>query len=462
MLEESKEDLISCVHLNSKDEPFGLNIDKLSSTYLEYFPTAYQEDSGFYFQYSIRGVWVKKSLLEITKHFKKIVNSLYPYFWKNSFSSELEGILPLNCTAVEKFKKATNYINLLNGLFSLTTFELEPHRKEIFSTTQLNFSYDPDAKCPKFDRFLDDVFLGNERLKMRLSEAFGYGLTTLTEAQVFFIFYSPGSSGKSVASRLFIRLAGGKEQVSTVALADLSKKFQRSQLWGKLANVSTENQQNGRQKFNTQALKAITSGDLIQLEFKGKNPFTDIITAKLFFSVNELPIPDDKTFAYMRRVVLIPFLAQFLDKPDKTKKEEKKRNPHMEKELARELPGLFNFSMEGLQRLMKNKFQFTPSKVAQKVLAKYVSDINPICNFVSETLEVNKKSEVTQDSLYAAYTTWARKNGERVDNKRSFLKDLRQNLNNAKIPFKERKSNSKRFFTGIALKNPSNLSIDEI
>ena len=62
----------------------------------------------------------------------------------------------------------------------------------------------------------------------------------------------------------------------------------------------------------------------MQLEFKGKDPFTYRITAKLFFAVNTLPIADDKTFAYMRRVILIPFLARFIDELDKAQKREKK------------------------------------------------------------------------------------------------------------------------------------------
>ena len=353
-----------------------------------FFPTVYQEDSKFYFQYSERGVWVKTSLLQITKQLKKILHNLYPDFWKASFNRDIEAILPLTCKTVEQLDKSTDYINLRNGLFSLTTFELEPHRKKIFSTTQLDFSYDPKAKCPEFEKFLSDVFLGDKRLKKILAEAFGYGLSPHTEAQKFFLLYSEGSSGKSVACDVLYHLAGGKEQVSSVALGDLAHKFQRSQLYGKILNISAENE---LRKFNTQALKSLTSGDLVQLEFKGKDPFTDVITAKLFFAMNTLPIADDKTFAYMRRVVLIPFLARFVDEPDKAQKREKKRNPHITKKLLRELPGIFNWAMKSLKRLIKNKYQFTKSKVAQKVLGAYTREVNPICSFINDAITANKK-----------------------------------------------------------------------
>ncbi|MBR1486305.1 MAG: hypothetical protein IJ597_03520, partial [Synergistaceae bacterium] len=428
--------------------------------YVKYFPTVYQEDNNFYFQYSdSMGVWNEISLLAIIRHFKQIVRRLVPDFWKAAFNKEIEVILPLVCKNLEDLEEATNVINLKNGLFSLATFELLSHNEKIFSTIQIPFLYAPEATCPNFKKFLDEIFLGDKALKKILQEAFGYGLSSQVAAQKFFLMYSAGSSGKSVVCDLLYHLAGGKEQVSTVALGDLGHKFQRSQLYGKIVNISTENEV---RRLNTQALKAITAGDPVQLEMKGQNPFTDVISCKLFFAVNSLPIASDRTFSYMRRAQIIPFLARFVDNPAPNKPEELKRNPNIKDELLKELPGIFNWAMKGLRRLIDQDYKFTHSEKADEVLALYVREINPVCDFTNEVIEVNEKSEVTQDNLYEAYSVWAKRNGEKVDNKRSFLKDLRQNLNDAKIPFEERKSNSKRFFTGIALKNSSNRDINEI
>ena len=188
---------------------------------------------------------------------------------------------------------------------------------------------------PEIQKFLDEIFLGDKALKKILQEAFGYGLSGQVAAQKFFLLYSTGSSGKSVVFDLLYHLAGGKEQISTVALGDLGNRFQRSQSYRKILNLSPENEQG---KFNTQALKAITAGDPVQLEIKGQNPFTDVITCKLFFAVNNLPIASDRTFSYLRRAQIIPFLARFVDNPDSNKPEELKRNPNIKDELLKELP----------------------------------------------------------------------------------------------------------------------------
>ena len=69
--------LRSCLITNAQDRVIGLNFDKLSSIYLKYFPTVYNDDNNLYFQYSeSMGVWNKITPTAIIKHFKRIVRRL--------------------------------------------------------------------------------------------------------------------------------------------------------------------------------------------------------------------------------------------------------------------------------------------------------------------------------------------------------------------------------------------------
>ena len=72
--------------------------------------------------------------------------------------------LPLICGTFEKLNPATNFINLENGLLDLSTFTLMPHSKIFASLVQLPFDYDPEAKCPRFQEFLRQVFREDEEL----------------------------------------------------------------------------------------------------------------------------------------------------------------------------------------------------------------------------------------------------------------------------------------------------------
>ena len=148
-----------------------------------------------------------------------------PDFWKSGFNKEIEAILPLECKSVDDLDEATDVINLRNGFFSLTTFELLLHSKKIFSTVQIPFLYDPEARYPNFKKFLDEIFLGDKTLKRIFTgSVLVWIILTDCRAKVF-LFYYHGSSGKSVVCDLLYHLAGGKEQVSTVALGDLVRRF---------------------------------------------------------------------------------------------------------------------------------------------------------------------------------------------------------------------------------------------
>ena len=60
----------------------------------------------------------------------------------------------------EANSKQLKYLNLNNGLFDLVEKKLVPHTLEVFTTKLLPYDYNPDAKCPKFLKYLDEVFFG--------------------------------------------------------------------------------------------------------------------------------------------------------------------------------------------------------------------------------------------------------------------------------------------------------------
>src|SRR5690606_31609937 len=48
-------------------------------------------------------------------------------------------------------------LNVQNGTLDLRTGELRPHRREDLLMMIAGTSYDPNATCPTYDRFLEDV-----------------------------------------------------------------------------------------------------------------------------------------------------------------------------------------------------------------------------------------------------------------------------------------------------------------
>lgn len=444
---------------------YKVNAQLLIERYLKEYPIVYDK-RGVFYGYDRKGVWIEKHILTIKKLLRRIVNLFVPYIWDTGVNAEVLSYLPVICLDFNLLRPATNFINLKNGLLDLTTFKLVPHSKEFASLVQLPFTYDPEAECPKFHRFLDQVFMGDKELKLLTQEIMGYCLSPSTQAQKCFIFYSDGSSGKSVLCSILHRLAGGDANVSSVTLSNLNAKFTRAQLYGKVVNISTENETSN---FNSEALKAITSGDPIQIENKYEKPFTAKLTAKLVFAMNTLPTPSDNTFALFRRLCIVPFLAKFVDNP-REGTNEFKRNPNMEEELTGELSGILTWCIEGLKRLVANGYQFTRSIEAEKAMLEYSKDIKPVNAFIEECVRrdtpANRSTRfprrLTTNNLFEAYEHWSVKNRIRgILSKREFLRRFREGLNDLKLPCSESHSGNYRFFRGLCLEKNAQRDLDD-
>ena len=51
-------------------------------------------------------------------------------------------------------------LNVANGTVDFRTGELQPHRREDLITKLAPVEYDPNATCPRFLEFLDEIFDG--------------------------------------------------------------------------------------------------------------------------------------------------------------------------------------------------------------------------------------------------------------------------------------------------------------
>jgi putative DNA primase/helicase len=88
-------------------------------------------------------------------------------------------------------------LNCDNGTLNLKTCELWVHRKEDYITKKINVSYNPDATCPTWERFLNRIFNGSQDMIKFVQKAIGYSLTGSTREQCLFILYGTGQNGKS-------------------------------------------------------------------------------------------------------------------------------------------------------------------------------------------------------------------------------------------------------------------------
>ncbi|NMM65221.1 hypothetical protein HBE96_21800 [Clostridium sp. P21] len=337
-----------------------------------------------------------------------------------------------------------NLINLVNGMFDTESFELKPHDYRYYSTIRIPIEYIIDAVCPRFKKFLKQVFDEDEERIMVAQEWAGYILTTATNAQKALILLGEGENGKGVFVDTLSQLIG-EDNISNIPLNELSRPFSRVRLYNKTANISGENEMNGK-SFNTQYFKAIVGEDTISAEEKNKPVFSFKSTAKLIMTMNNLPNTRDTSYGYFRRLSILAFNANFSGK---------KRDNQLREKLKEELPGIFLWAMEGLKRLRQNDYKFSQCKSMDEMVKGYQIEQKPMVQFFEDCIVPIEDTSYREDNkiVYNSFKSWAVANGiEKHYAQMSLQKFWREFEAVAKkkgYKFSSSRSNTFRYHTGI-------------
>ncbi|MGB7605892.1 MAG: phage/plasmid primase, P4 family [Lutisporaceae bacterium] len=428
--------------LNEEGNFKDINGNIFSKYILQNYTLVYSKEETFYIYEG--GVYKVFDALDCSKELRNFFHLYVPNMWCKSTERKYLSPLRLEAPIIKQMNLDKRIINLTSGILDLETFEILPHSREYFSSVQIPIIYDKQAKCPKFKRFLMEVFKDDKSLIAVVQEIIGYCLTSETCADKAFLFFGKGANGKSVLLKLIAELVG-KENISSVSFADLNKSFARADLMNKTVNIVTESEVSGK-SFDTEYFKAIVTGDPIRVEIKFGPSMSYSPICKIMIALNSLPYSNDKSDGFLRRIMIIPFTQQFTGK---------KANKKLLQELKEELPGILNFALNGLSRLRDNDYIFSQCQAVDNALVKYKSFINPFETFLDDcTIVADPVSKITYAALKAAYVDWSFENGHKISSDFSahaFASLLKKSLENKNIHFEVKKSNGKRYVYGLTL-----------
>lgn len=338
-----------------------------------------------------------------------------------------------------------NYVSFQNGLLDIdaavsgTVVALMPHTPSWFSPVCLPYPYDPNAKCPRWMAFLErNLEKDGERINL-LQEWFGYNTVFDTSQHAFLIMFGEGANGKSVACSALQTLLG-VENISFVSLVMFQDKFQLNSMRGKLANVSTEIDQVN--KYAEGVLKAIVAGETLPHERKFKDPISYPATARLTFSCNSLPRFSDRSEGVWRRLITMPFNVQI---PEAEKNKAMVKSEYW----LDEAPGLFNWALEGLRRLRRQK-RFTESEVCRTEHERFKLECNPCREFLLERYTKDEDGRLLKDDVYGSYSKWCKDNGHQPLGHSQFAKEVKRVLGAEPKRMRFTKSTRRQYFVGIS------------
>ncbi len=293
----------------------------------------------------------------------------------------------------ERWQPPEHLINLRNGMVNFRENKLQDHDHMYFSRVQVPFAYDPEARCPQWDQAVMDIFDNNTAKVLLLQEFMGYIFMPTSRFEKCLFMFGTGANGKSTILRVVEELVGHMH-VSALSLSAFSERFGLFVLRDKLVNISSE--VDAKDPSGTENLKKAISGDLISSDKKFGEAVTFRTTCKFLFAMNSPPAISDKTYGFARKVMILNFDRRF---------SEEEMDKELIGKLLTELPGIFNWALDGARRLLEQE-TFTTDDGIKEDTEKFMSSMNPVLIFLEEICLVQESAKVATADLFNEYKKW--------------------------------------------------------
>lgn len=339
---------------------------------------------------------------------------------RNNILKDAQDCYPVN---VADFDKDPYLFNCKNGTLNLRTLEFKPHEPSDLISKMANVDYNPDARCERWEKFIDEVMQGDKDRARYLQRALGYGLTGDTREECFFILYGATSrNGKGTLMESYKHIMGDYGKATspeTIAQKDRTDSSKPSEDVARLAGARFVNisEPDKNLVLSSALIKSLTGNDTIPARFLHEHTFEYKPQFKLFINTNHLPRVTDSTVFSSDRIKVIPFERHF---------EENERDANLKRLFSEKdnASAILNWCIDGLKAYQKDGLS-VPASV-QAATKEYMLDSDDITRFMDDELVLDYSSEVRTSEAYDRYREWCERNGFHQKSIKTFSQDLRQ------------------------------------
>jgi len=330
-------------------------------------------------------------------------------------------------------------LGVRNGTLDLKTGALRPSEQNDYMTRQCPVTFDADAKCPTFLKFLATVTAQDQELIDYIQRAMGYCLTGDTTEQCLFFFYGSGANGKSTLLNVIKELLGPDYCRQTPADTLMVKTKgggatnDIARLEGVRVALSNEVEEGSR--LGETMVKQLTGNDPVAARYLYKEFFEYIPQFKLIIAGNHQPVIRGADEGIWRRLHLVPFTVTI---------PLSERDHKLADKLRAELPGIINFAVAGCRQWQTEKL--APPAVIQDAVAEYKAEMDVLGQWIEENCTLAPEHTVSASTAYDDYKRWALANGYFPLSANTFGRRLKE-----KHPRK--RTNAGAFYTGLRTKN---------
>lgn len=289
-----------------------------------------------------------------------------------------------------------------NGAVDLRDSSLRPLERRDFVTRQCNAEFDPAAKSPLWDAFLDTL-TGND-LEMRgfLQRSFGYALLGEWREKAFWFGYGPPDAGKSV----LLNVVGdvlGSYHVSVDADTWMARpavggnRGDLTRLMG--ARLVTTSEVKPGCRFDQKLMKSVTGGDPVVAAAKYEAEISFLPQFALWLAANDRPYVDAEDAGFWRRMRCIPFNNHV---------PAERQDPHLRRKLAssEHAPAVLAWLVAGCREYLERGLGSCAAVDAAS--SEYREDVNPLHEFAEDRLIFDPEATTASLTLWEDYLDWSK------------------------------------------------------
>ncbi len=330
-------------------------------------------------------VWSKSDGIYISieqNNAEKFIRKYSPMHIKKQLTTakikEILKWIESKCPSYDCHSQADNkqYIVFNNGLYNLSTNQLEDFDPSLIFTSKLNVDYN---ECPKtskyFTQFINDITDGDIAFYHQLQELFGYVISEVRNIKTLPILLGPKDSGKSICLKILEALVGEKN-CSSVSLAQLQRSEFLSELHNKKLNTCGEI--SSSINFSVELLKQLTGGDTLMARRLFNDPIKFSNSAAMVFAGNSLPSFSNKDShnALLKRINLFYFTKS--TPPEK-------QDIYLLEKILSNLEYVGQWALVGFLRWRDNDFIFTQTEKS----SYFIEQISLISNSAETFIQKN-------------------------------------------------------------------------
>jgi P4 family phage/plasmid primase-like protien len=345
-----------------------------------------------------------------------------------------------------------------NGVLDLDRHTLSPWQPQHYLRRKFAVAFDLGARAPLFDHFLASLFADRDDKTRKqslglLQEFFGacFAIGRLNrEQRRALLLIGPSRVGKTELARIIRLLLGGT--VAAPAVREIGERFGLAGFADAVAWIRDDAINEG-DKLDPERFKTIVTGEPIDIERKNRTALPSVrLCIPVILTANILPTARDSTDAIFNRCLVVELTNVFTEEDAVAARRQLGVPPGQTLAdffIEREGPGILNWALDGLDRLLKRGRFAIPDHVAAS-LQRFKDDSNAVAAWARTMLERSDSTMIERTDLLCAFHGWWRE--EMGDDVRLLGGRWLWPKFRAACPWvTEIKIRGTRFFAGVAL-----------